>query len=240
MKSIGNNWGGELDSLSTRIDNKVSKSGDIINGRLNIFETSEVQLIAARDHNTTTSKPSTIAIAIGNNIPDGTAGSDYGRLILYGTGNEYTRVEPSNTSERQVITLPNASGTVALTTDLGAFVLVGEKAFTVEKTSSKTYAQGLAELKTQVTTYLANGNYFMPRSLNISGSVGLIASSGAFCTASSVEIRAFGWEPAQVEMFTIVDTSISKFVISSNSRTSLDNSIMSGNLWFRGLEYKAV
>ena len=179
---------------------------------------------------------------LGNNIPYGTSENSTGFLRLYAKGSGRVDIFDNEgiITGNRILQVPDKSGTIALTNDLGAFTIVGEKAFTVEKTASKTYAQGLAELKSQVQTYLANGNYFMPRSLNITGSVGLIASSGVMATASSVEIRAFGWEPTQVEMFTIVDTNISKFVISSNSKVSLNSTVMAGNLLFRGIEYKPV
>ena len=94
----------------------VSKSGDAMTGQLTITDTAEVQFRAMRNHTNTTSQPS--GIMIGNNIPDGTTGSDYGRLIIYGKGVEYTRIESSNTSNRRVQTLPDKDGTFAMLSDL--------------------------------------------------------------------------------------------------------------------------
>ena len=120
MKSIGNNWGGELDSLSTRIDSKLSKSGDTMNGQLCIANTAITQLICDRIHSSTETQQTNIDI--GNNIPNGTTGGNYGSLTLFGTGAYYTRLLAPNSSENRDMIIPDKSGIVATTDDVNTRV----------------------------------------------------------------------------------------------------------------------
>lgn len=90
----------------------VAKTGDTMTGALTINATEEVQIEINRSHTNTTSQPT--RINIGNNTADGTAGSCYGRIRLYGKGSKYTTLEAPNSTSNRVITLPNAAGTLAL------------------------------------------------------------------------------------------------------------------------------
>ena len=101
--------GGELDSLSTRIDNKVSKSGDRMSGDLTIIRA---------DGTTTTVGNSTLTL--GNNIQEGTAGNSRGYILMYGKSDKRVVIRDNNTNgftANREINIPDASGTLALRTD---------------------------------------------------------------------------------------------------------------------------
>lgn len=64
----------------------------------------------------TTSTTGEARLALGNNIATGTADNSYGRIILYGTNTGYTALaQNNNTTSNITVTLPSASGTLALT-----------------------------------------------------------------------------------------------------------------------------
>ena len=116
MKSIGNNWGGELDSLSTRIDNKLPLTGGTLTGQLNIKSNEETQLVINQNHSNTVSQRSNIDI--GNNKPTGTAGSNYGTIALYGNGAYYTLLSATDSTANRSIVFPDKTGTVAIAGDV--------------------------------------------------------------------------------------------------------------------------
>lgn len=67
----------------------------------------------------TTTADSLSTVVIGNNTPAGTAGSSTGRLFLYSDGTKAVDLRAaSNSSATRTIYLPNAAGTLALTSDL--------------------------------------------------------------------------------------------------------------------------
>ena len=96
----------------------VSKSGDTMSGKLTINSTAtDIQLTACQSHTDTTQKPS--IIALGNNIADGTAGSSFGAIRIYGSYNRYVSLMAQNvSSSNKPIQLPNKAGTLALTSDI--------------------------------------------------------------------------------------------------------------------------
>lgn len=57
-------------------------------------------------------------IALGNSTATSTAGGKRGELRLFGTGINYTAISPGAPTATRTITLPDASGTVALTSDI--------------------------------------------------------------------------------------------------------------------------
>lgn len=64
----------------------------------------------------TTSTTGESRLTLGNNIATGTADNSYGGIILYGTNKGYTALaQNNNTANNITITLPNAAGTLALT-----------------------------------------------------------------------------------------------------------------------------
>ena len=60
-------------------------------------------------------------LVLGTSIPDGTTGATHGRLEIFGTGSQSTRITATNTSTQRDIALPDASGTVALTSDISTY-----------------------------------------------------------------------------------------------------------------------
>ena len=56
-------------------------------------------------------------LILGNGIASGTTGNKYGILRLYGTGRYYTRLASGTQTANRTINLPDASGTIALTSN---------------------------------------------------------------------------------------------------------------------------
>ena len=84
----------------------VSKSGDTMSGSLTI------------DKGDSSTSPTTSDLALGNNIPSGTAGTTRGRLHLWGSGSNRTILRAYNSTADRTIDFPDKSGTVALTSDI--------------------------------------------------------------------------------------------------------------------------
>lgn len=97
----------------------VSKSGDTISGILTVNATTSTQAIFNREHSDTSSKAS--GISIGNNIANGTSGSSYGEVVLFGKNSKYTAFSAPNSTEDRDIKLPDKSGILALVDDYGTF-----------------------------------------------------------------------------------------------------------------------
>ena len=93
----------------------VSKSGDTMTGALIVHDDSITQAVFERNNTGTVVKTS--MVQIGNDIPDGTTGATNGLLRIYGKTNKFVDFYALPTSNRDV-TLPNASGTLALVEDL--------------------------------------------------------------------------------------------------------------------------
>lgn len=55
---------------------------------------------------------------LGNSIAEGTAGNMRGRILVYGKGNKYIYIIPSNPTEHITVTLPESTGTIALTSQI--------------------------------------------------------------------------------------------------------------------------
>ena len=86
-------------------DDKVSKSGDTM------------QYLSINRPSTTTSARTSYAL-LGNNVAEGNIGNSYGLIYLYGKGTRYTQIDAPDSTENRTIHLPNASGTLALTSDI--------------------------------------------------------------------------------------------------------------------------
>lgn len=94
-------------TIKAAIDGKVSKSGDTMTGNLNVNRA-----------NTGTSNLNSV-ITAGNNIPVGTMGSSRGMLALYGYSDKQAIIYPEDLTVDRYIAIPDKSGTMALTSDLG-------------------------------------------------------------------------------------------------------------------------
>ncbi|MBP5596197.1 MAG: hypothetical protein J6Y02_12500 [Pseudobutyrivibrio sp.] len=94
----------------------VQKSGDTMTGTLDINRAGEIQANFIRNNSGTAVNDSTIRL--GNGTADGTAGATRGKIRLYGNGTKYTDLIAPNSTASRTITFPNATGTVALTSDI--------------------------------------------------------------------------------------------------------------------------
>lgn len=113
---------GKIRKWFTDIPNTFLKlAGGTLTGSLYTNATNELQIVVKRDHSNTVSQPATIYV--GNNTPDGTAGSTYGVLRLMGKGAYGTDIYAPDASGYHVrsIKLPDKDGTVALTSDLPTY-----------------------------------------------------------------------------------------------------------------------
>lgn len=69
-------------------------------------------------HNGTTSAEGYSALALGNNIPQGTAGNARGQLFLYGNGSHWVLLMPGSLTADRAFDFPDKGGTIALTSDI--------------------------------------------------------------------------------------------------------------------------
>lgn len=68
--------------------------------------------------NGTTSAVGTAKITLGNSTASGTANNKKGQVVLYGSTAYATTIDPGSPTAARTITLPNKTGTVALTSDI--------------------------------------------------------------------------------------------------------------------------
>lgn len=99
----------EPTNVSGAVDGKVSKSGDIMSGNL------QVDL-----ENGTTTQIGESIIRIGNNKASGTAKNSRGILRTYGAGQYYGDLSPDSLTANRSAKLPNKDGTLAMTSDVPA------------------------------------------------------------------------------------------------------------------------
>lgn len=108
-------------NVSDALDGKVSKSGDTMSGRLTLTPSNTGTVIESyRTHTDTSSKATDVLL--GNNIANGTAGSCFGRVVLYGKGTNYTVIDAPNSTANRTIDFPDKSGILATTDDVDAKV----------------------------------------------------------------------------------------------------------------------
>lgn len=116
---LTNNWGKfgwtTLANLVTALG-VVKKSGDTMTGALTINRSADIQAVFSRNHTGTSS--AVTSIDVGNNVADGTAGSTYGRIRLFGKRAYRTNITASASTANRDIEFPNKSGTIALTSDI--------------------------------------------------------------------------------------------------------------------------
>lgn len=107
-------------TIKSAVDGKVSKSGDTMTGQLVVSNDTDIQIYANRPNSTTSSVRS--AIRCGNGTADGTLGSTYGAIRLYGKGTNYTNLQATGSTSNRTIELPDKSGALALTSDISDLV----------------------------------------------------------------------------------------------------------------------
>ena len=103
---------------------KVSKSGDTMTGNLTVNRA-----------NTGTTNVSSF-LYLGNNIPEGTAGTSRGVINLYGKGSSFVQLVAEIITSNRTIYFPDKNGTMALTSDL-EWKLAGPRA--IDATQKKFY-----------------------------------------------------------------------------------------------------
>lgn len=70
----------------------------------------------------TTSTDGYAQLVLGNGIASGTAGNKYGKITLYSSSAYAVQIIPANVTGTRTLTLPNASGTVALTSHTHSYI----------------------------------------------------------------------------------------------------------------------
>lgn len=121
----------------------VSKSGDTMNGQLNIDR-----------QNGTASTVGGSQIWLGNDISEGTAKNSRGILRLYGKNSFYAEIyDDIGLTAHRSITLPNKSGTLALTDDIPLEFINGE--FTGDLND---FRCGLALVSSSTSTNVPDAN----------------------------------------------------------------------------------
>lgn len=103
------------------ISTKVSKSGDTMSGQL-VIRSSGAEVGLGVDYNHSYTNSRRAGIDVGNNIPNGTSGSTYGAIALYGTGSNYTILTADNSTGNRNLYLPDKNGALATMDDVNAKV----------------------------------------------------------------------------------------------------------------------
>lgn len=94
-------------------------------------------------------------LQVGNATASGTAGNKYGEIRIYNTSSGYTSLVGTASSTNRTITFPNATGTVALTSNLSSYLPLagGTMTGSIKSTfASSTWING-------VTNAVVSGNY---------------------------------------------------------------------------------
>jgi len=83
-------------------------------------------------------------LILGNDVAGGTYGNSYGDIVMYGQGTYYYNITGNNPSEalteNRTLTLPNKSGTIAITDDLNSYLPLTGGTLTGNLTISSTSA----------------------------------------------------------------------------------------------------
>jgi hypothetical protein len=136
---------GVTSKVQTQLGGKLSRSGDTLNGNLTpntavtktlgsstlpfasvYAKNYEVFGNASKKYGSlavptvgTTTTNGVCSLALGNGTASGTDGNAYGRIIMYGTGNGYTRITTGyNGNSALEVTLPDHAGTLLTDKDL--------------------------------------------------------------------------------------------------------------------------
>ena len=100
-----------VDEVVADIPDMTNVAYKIVNNRFSANQT--VDLV-----NGTTATDGTSVLGLGNSTPSGTEGNSYGILRFWGKGNKSTDLVAPDSTATRTINLPDASGTVALTSDI--------------------------------------------------------------------------------------------------------------------------
>lgn len=96
----------------------VAKSGDTMSGDLTVINKGTAQTVGAS------------TLVLGNNIPRGTADNSLGRIDIYGYEQYRTRLYAASSTADRNIELPDKTGIIALTSDVGEWSDTTEVAIT--------------------------------------------------------------------------------------------------------------
>lgn len=170
-------------ALTSDVDEKVSKSGDTMSGRLTVTSASgdSYAIVADRTNNSTTSTD--VRVNIGNSITDGTTGSTYGVLRIYSKGSYRAELSAQDITNHRSIQLPNASGTLALSGTIPLFNKVSGVTGTT-KTDKMTNGELV-----MVFVKVNNNDYFPVWWSHICGCGAMLNASYDTDGGHSVEVR---------------------------------------------------
>lgn len=107
---------GALNHIRNLFNDKVSKAGDTMTGELDVINKLSTTVIRA-DYNHSELVSKAALVRIGNDTPDGTEGSTYGRLLLYGKGANYAILSADDVTANRNCYMRDTGGTMALTKD---------------------------------------------------------------------------------------------------------------------------
>lgn len=111
--------------------------------------------------NGTASAVGSTYLYLGNNIAGGTAGNKVGRVYLYGSGSGYTSLTPANSgSTNYTITIPAATGTIALTSNLHTHSTKTTNYGTLTASSNQLSITSAVGMHTKGKTYTYNNTSY--------------------------------------------------------------------------------
>lgn len=177
---------GKIRKWFTDIPNTFLKlTGGTLTGILLTNGTSEQQISVDRNHSNTTSQPA--AVLIGNNTPDGTAGSTYGVVRLLGKGAYATDITaPDASVYGRSIKYPDASGTVALDENKGVYLTSVDATGTSQTSSLSSYVGHMAMVRVKVD----DNNYYNLTGVDVIGQSSFVTMHGFGGNSSYTEISA--------------------------------------------------
>lgn len=134
--------------------------------------------------NGTTSAVGTAKITLGNSTASGTANNKKGQIILYGSTAYATTIDPGSPTAARTLTLPNKTGTVALTSDIPTKVseLTNDTGYITSYTDTKNTA-GSTNTTSKIflvgaTSQAANPQTYSNSKLYYTRSSGLYSEGG--------------------------------------------------------------
>ena len=135
--------------------------------------------------NGTTSATGHSLLTLGNATATGTANNKQGRLELYGTGAYSIMITPGTPTAARTITLPNATGTLALTSDLNNYLpLTGGSV-----TGPVTFNDSITVDDATVGSLVVNGNASFTNNISANTINGVeVGSSPKFTDESIVDL----------------------------------------------------
>ena len=242
----GDGTTGTLTTQDTNTDTKVKITANAPTATTNYYPlmhtgtsgTVEVTANANTRFQTLTGTASAVGtnnLILGNSTASGTAGNSKGQLLLYGTGAYYTLLQSGTPTAHRTITLPDATGTVALTGHTHNYLPLNPASIELTPASGAGHGgfldfhfNGSSADNTSRIIESASGT------LNING---VTVTTGKVVTATTFNGALTGTASGNVPYSGGVGTVSAGYALGSNGAYIYQDSAIPGNIYFR---YKAT